>query len=91
MTFMLNWYDDITYEVQILTSGNTLMFHANYNQEIISSYSSTVVKSHILEDFTREITKVLKQNKVKISLLLNKFLIQTLGNKYLPHLYYVTN
>ena len=40
---------------------------------------------------TREITKVLKQNKVKISLLLNKFLIQTLGNKYLPHLYYVTN
>lgn len=37
----------LTYEVQILTSGNALMFHANYNQEII--YSSTVVNSHILD------------------------------------------
>lgn len=38
----------LTYEVQILTSGNALMFHANYNQDIIS-YSSTVVNSHILD------------------------------------------
>ena len=44
----------LTYEVQILTSGNALMFHANYNQEIISSYSFTVVKSHILDKFVEK-------------------------------------